>query len=259
MPLTVYPLRKSGYRVLFAVGGFLFLMPLGLGILLTLSNPGAGGAFVVIGLIMMPPGLILFSMGAAYRKLSIGIDKEAGILRVALPRTTAILFPWQVKPASVPLSAISRVDAKWRANPYVAGGLEGLYFIRTGQGDFHFNSKWFPDYEALVARLTEFQGVETTEENLELPPVTVEGEAPPKLLVSEKAMRGCGFYDGAPALCSAGDLLWQSRGSRGGGESRARPLGSHPGLPHAAALPEGALDQAVFRKEEIFKKIFVFS
>lgn len=182
---------------------FWFLLGTGVAILLPVTilaiaamfggASDASGPAIVIGIITLPPALMLLFMASAMARLRIEIDDSGGRLKARLLRSVVLLFPWQVKDVEVPLPSIEETDIKQRANPYVPGGVETLYFLRTRQGNLFFHSQWFVDHAEIARRVTESAGVPTVHEDLDSPPIVSPGEPPRRLLFSEIAMRSIGY------------------------------------------------------------------
>lgn len=190
----VYKSRKSTLWILFGTG-LLILLPVMILVVAALFGDWAeaAGPAIVVGMITILPAVMLFVMAAAVAKLRIEIDESTGRIKARLPRKASLFFPWQVKDVDVPYASIQKIDVKQRANGYVSGGVETLYFLRTLNGDLFFHSQWFVKHEEIARRLTSLVATAVEYEDLDSPPVVAPGEKPRKLFLSEIIMRSFGY------------------------------------------------------------------
>ncbi|MCA9234572.1 MAG: hypothetical protein KDA44_03845 [Planctomycetales bacterium] len=184
----VYRSNRGRFLILPLMGVPLLAFPL-----LVLAYGGdAREAGIVLFVVMSLPGLLLLLIGAAYLRLRVTVGDE--VVDVSLPRAGSTpWFPWLVRSAQIPWSAVRGIDVQSRGNPYAPGGIERLTFLRTDDGDYYLNSIWFPRFDELLAELTRRGGAEITETDLDAPPpLTATGQRPP-LNGAELAARGCGW------------------------------------------------------------------
>ncbi len=148
---------------------------------------------IVIGMIMVPPGLFLFLVGITMTMQFVAVDGATNPPRVSfrLPKAgSAPLAPMMLNYRTMNANAISRVDVVLRPNSAAVGGCERLYHLRTNDGDYYFNSVWFSNWilfdEFLVRQEIETR-VGSPDEIMDAVDIANE-----KRSLLESEMRGCG-------------------------------------------------------------------
>jgi len=157
-PTVVYRSNRARFAWLPVTGIFSFLLPL---FIFWIQVPNAPRTGLVLSMLMGPIGVGITLIGIAYFRLRIETSEQG--LRVALPATGSDpWFPWLVKRVTISWSEIIGIDTSQRPWVHAPYGVERRVVLRTQQGDYHLNSIWFREFDAIVGTIQARTGYEMT-------------------------------------------------------------------------------------------------
>lgn len=147
--IRTYHSHRWRFALIPALSVISLLLPV---LIFWIAVPDAPRAGLVLSLLFVPIGTGLLLIGIAFLRLRVKVSSDA--LAVRLPAAgTEPWFPWLVKQATIPWTAVTSLAFEARDNPYARGRIERFAELQTEHGNFRMSSIWFPEFDALVADL----------------------------------------------------------------------------------------------------------
>lgn len=145
----IYSSHRWRFALIPALSVISLLLP---ALIFWIAVPDAPRAGLVLSLLFVPIGTGLLLIGIAFLRLRVEVSSDA--LAVRLPAAgTEPWFPWLVKQATIPWTAVTSLTFEARDNPYARGRIERFAELQTEHGNFRMSSIWFPKFDALVTDL----------------------------------------------------------------------------------------------------------